>query len=301
MCEETTLRDSSGATSSPGSADGIAHYDSPSGRQVFPFGQVPRPASRSVAPAKGRAKKIPATCGPSFDASSPSAVLQASLESRLRQRLDVNGSLEYSLTWKHWDMPARVPICALRASRRRISGNACTGWPSPNLCERGAELKESKDKRGSGGVDLQTAATLAGWRSPAVQNSQGGPLSPEKTNARSRLTLQSQAVLAGYPTPQSYSFQESHAPGQVKLDLCAKLAGFATPRAEERSQRNSRDNYEALSKQVSGAITTSSRSATGNRGVLNPALPRWLLGYPEAWCLAAIRASRTLTKARRRG
>src|SRR5690242_21166272 len=60
-----------------------------------------------------------------FRSSSPSAVLQSSLESRLRARLDVHGSPEYVLTWKTWDMPSGPLICALRASARPTSGNGC--------------------------------------------------------------------------------------------------------------------------------------------------------------------------------
>jgi hypothetical protein len=70
------------------------------------------------------------TFGPSSFGSSPTANLQSSLESRLRERLGGNGSPEYELTWKHWDMPAGVPICALRASARHTLGNGCIGWPT---------------------------------------------------------------------------------------------------------------------------------------------------------------------------
>lgn len=69
--------------------------------------------------------------GPSFDVWLRSARLQSSLESRLRVALDVNGSPEYSLTWKHWAMPSREPICALRASVLRISGQDFGGWATP--------------------------------------------------------------------------------------------------------------------------------------------------------------------------
>jgi len=45
--------------------------------------------------------------------------------------MDVNGSLQFALTWKVWDMPAGPPICALRASGRRMFGLGFTGWPTP--------------------------------------------------------------------------------------------------------------------------------------------------------------------------
>ena len=57
-----------------------------------------------------KAMPINDTCGPLFIVSSPSADLQSSLENRLVDRLDVNGSLEYVLTWRQQDLPAGLPI-----------------------------------------------------------------------------------------------------------------------------------------------------------------------------------------------
>lgn len=73
-----------------------------------------------------------ATCGRSGLGSSVSAVLQQSLENRLRDRLDVNGSPEYRLTWKRWDMPSGQSISALRASAVRRDGSGFIGWHSPS-------------------------------------------------------------------------------------------------------------------------------------------------------------------------
>ncbi len=79
-----------------------------------------------------------AICGQLGETSSPSAALQLSLESRLRRRLDGLGSPLFVLTWKHWAMPSGPPICALRASARRIDVSAFIGgqlapcgWSTP--------------------------------------------------------------------------------------------------------------------------------------------------------------------------
>ena len=61
------------------------------------FGQALAPASPSQPPARARRPMTNATCGLRGFLSSPSAALQQSLESRLRARTDVNGSLEYAL------------------------------------------------------------------------------------------------------------------------------------------------------------------------------------------------------------
>jgi hypothetical protein len=75
--------------------------------------------------------KMNDTSGPPSAASSPSAALQSSLESKLRAVLGENGSPEYEVTWKRWAMLSGPPICALRASVRRTSDSGYTGWPTP--------------------------------------------------------------------------------------------------------------------------------------------------------------------------
>jgi MFS family permease len=49
-----------------------------------------------------------------------------------------------------------------------------------------------------------------------------------------------------------------------------------------------------------GPASTSSPAPTGKRGALNPALPRWLQGYPVEWCQAAILAERATPKTRQK-
>jgi hypothetical protein len=71
-----------------------------------------------------------------------------------------------------------------------------------------------------------------------------------------------------------------------------RLAGWSTPRAQERQQRNSHDAGEAMSRQVHGVISSGSPASTARRGQLNPAFARWLMGFPEAWDRAAIQAFR---------
>ena len=117
---------------------------------------------------------------PAFSALSPSAALSASLASNLQARMGVNGSPEYVLTWKHWDMPAGALICRLRASPRRTSAADCIGWPTPRAADghkntrtyQGA-LNEAQ-RVGLRRSDLQTVAQvmvgdrlpLAGWPTP---------------------------------------------------------------------------------------------------------------------------------------
>lgn len=111
--KRTTCADLSAATGSLELPDGISPCGGQSGQQTDLSGPAPVPVSRFRALAKDRATPTSGTCGPLFTASSPSAVLQRSLESRLRARMDVNGSQEFALTWKTWDMPAGgADLCA---------------------------------------------------------------------------------------------------------------------------------------------------------------------------------------------
>jgi hypothetical protein len=151
-------------TFSLGSGAGSTLSASQVGPTTVTYGPAPALASLLVPRAKGRAKRTSDISGPSFDASSPSAVLQSSLESRLRVGLAGTGSPEYVLTWKHWAMRSGPPICALRGSGRRTSDNGCTGWPTPNTPSGGPNVKSTPTH--TGGMDLEGAATLAGWATP---------------------------------------------------------------------------------------------------------------------------------------
>src|SRR6185369_5849264 len=135
MSDQQSLPDIPNATSSQASADGATLFGSPDGQTTAPSGPAPVHVSRFRARASGKAMPTNDTSGPLFTASSPSAALQLSLESRLRARMAGSGSPLYALTWREADMPAGPPICALRASAHRISGKGSgglrKGWPTP--------------------------------------------------------------------------------------------------------------------------------------------------------------------------
>lgn len=125
---QRTSLDSPNATSLPESVDGPAPLNSQDGQRICPSGPEAVPASRSPQRGSKKVKRTPDTSGPSFDALSPSAVLQRSLANRLRASLDVSGSPEYELTWKEWAMQSGPPICALPQSGRPTYDSASTGW-----------------------------------------------------------------------------------------------------------------------------------------------------------------------------
>ena len=285
-----TLRDMPNVTGSPGSEAGPTHSGSPDGLMTDQSGPVPVPVSRFRARDSERVMPTNDTSGPLFTASSPSSDLQRSLENRLRARMDVNGSPEYALTWSTWDMPAGPPICRLRASARRTSGNGCGGWPTPtaNDDNKSPEAHLAMKGRMGGGrkaiTSLQVMAKTAGW--------------PTSGGA---------AKLAGWSTPTSVDGRRGSLPPRLHdtghpLDQQAAMAGWATPTARDmRSERGSaammerrqsRPAGKPLSKQVLGANATSFPASTEKRGALNPAFSRWLMGFPPEWDACAPTGTR---------
>ena len=130
MSNPQTSKDLSNVTFLQALEAGLTHSGWLIGEMTDQPGQAHALASHSVSPARAKELTILATYGPLFGGSSHSADLQQCLESRLRRKMDVNGSPEYALTWKQWDIGSGLPICALRASGLHISGKGYGGWPT---------------------------------------------------------------------------------------------------------------------------------------------------------------------------
>lgn len=100
-------------------------------------------------------------------------------------------------------------------------------WATPNACERGPELKESKDKRGAGGIDLQTQA--ASWPSPRAEDSESCGNHPGATDS---LTGAMKAFASSAGTPSKLNFSEG-------TDVpTAKASGWASPAARDEKGAN---------------------------------------------------------------
>jgi hypothetical protein len=78
------------------------------------------------------------------------------------------------------------------------------GWPTPNCNERGPESRESKDKRGSGGIDLQSTAILAGWPTCAARDYRDGKSNQHGKNARPLNEVAQLSLLPGENQPLSH-------------------------------------------------------------------------------------------------
>ena len=216
-----TSKDMTNATFSPASADGPTPSTWQDGPLTGQCGPGAVAVSRFRALDSTRAMPTNDTSGPLFLALSPSAALSASLASRLQARMDVNGSPEYELTWKHWDMPAGPLVYRLRASPRRTIEPACIGWPTPVASDghkrtrsyQGA-VKEAK-RVGLKRCDLQTVLMVgfAGWPTPDATASNVNDTTWQDRREKSRqkhhngngfgMTLGMAVRIAGWGTPQA--------------------------------------------------------------------------------------------------
>ena len=147
------------ATSLPASAAGAELYKLRLGPWIERYGLAHVLVSLSPRQAKASGLLTSGTYGPPGSISSSSARLNKFLVSRLQARLGLRGLILFALTWKVRRTPSLAPICALRASARRISDSDFGSWPTPNAGpqndgdttwqERRAELK-AKHGNGNG-------------------------------------------------------------------------------------------------------------------------------------------------------
>ena len=261
MSNQQISRDTPSTTSSQASEDGRSPSLRQGGLQMPLFGLDLVPASPSRSQAEAEEQQTRGIFGLSSSVSLRSAILQSSLENRLLASLDVDGSPEYVLTWKHWAMQSGLPICALRASARPISAAGFGGWPTPS----------------------------------STNVSDGTPYEVQNQNMQERRARTKKAMAAGEVLAGSGR--------SMALQMAAQAAGWGTPTAND-ATGSQYANWGGLKlpgqAQAAGFGTTqgSSPVSTESRGVLNPELPRWLLGFPAEWGSYAPTATPSSRKSR---
>lgn len=137
-------------------------------------------------------------------------------------------------------------------------------------------------------VRRTSASGFTGWPTPRTPT--GGPESAERKQELGRTEsgggdLQAVALLASWPTPNSRDEK--------------------TPPVETYAERGGGKKGESLGNLValcldSGKTPSGCRAVMGNPGRLNPALTRWLMGFPAEWCAYVVTAMRSLSSKRKR-
>lgn len=296
MSEQMTLWDTRNAISLPVSEDGATHFASQASPTTPTCGRVVAHASHFPRLENIEAQTMSATCGQSSPASSASAVLQSSLESRLQALLAGAGSPLYDLTWKTQAMPSGPPICALRARARRTSDSAFTGevsgWPTPSASAFEARdldrlqqrREECRARTGNGngfGLTLGQAVPLlaSGWTMPMANDATGsthcyGKIRKDGTRS---ICLKLPGQAAGWATPIARDYKDGASAGAVDVN-CSLGRQVWTP----------------------GKITDGSCAPTDERGRLHPSHAGWMMGYPREWDYCAATATPSSRRLRRR-
>ena len=129
---------------------------------MFRYGQDLARVSLFLRQGNNKGQKMNDTSGQKCADSSESARLQSSLASKCQAELDVNGSQEYVLTWKRWDMPSGPPICALRARARHKSASGSTGELFGWATAIASDARGTKYFYSGNGVSTKRVLALAG-------------------------------------------------------------------------------------------------------------------------------------------
>ena len=230
--------------------------------------------------------------------------LQSALEETLSRRLNGRGSTIYQTGWKPHVTPLGRSISRLRASAPRTSGSApssepsaMSGWPTPCTPSGGRSVSiEKMDATGRTAdgkkhtASLEHAAKFAGWPTATARDwKDTAGMATEAMNpdgsTRTRLDhLPRQAQMAVWPTPKAADEQ------------MARRSTKAAHRFMERPQKSSElgiECHQVIHGQparftASGEILTGCSAGMESGGQLNPRFSGWLMGYPDAWCLAAL-------------
>jgi hypothetical protein len=177
-------------------------------------------------------------------------------------------------------------------------------WPTPMA---GTPAQNGYNAAGNNDSSRKTVELAATWPTPRREDSESTGAHHGKPD-----TLHSATQLAGWPTATvqdaassgsaAYSTDSGRHSGTTLTDA-ARMA-LATPQARDHKGamnpgNDLTHNARPLNEQVRllpGPTSNGSPAQTAKPAQLNAAFSRWLMGYPQAWCVAAISAWHQTTR-----
>ncbi len=259
------------AISSPELAVGPLPCSKQDGHKPDLFGLEAPLASPTARQVTKKAKTTNATSTPCGKASYASAALQASMESRLQQRLPMGGLTMFIQGWKQKVTPSGRRYCQLAVSARPTDASACGLWPTVTTQDNVQQTGQYGKK---GGTTLGAAARNL-WPTPKA--STAGPDFAKLERSATGISLQTAVALSLWATPRSSDHK----------------GGGATVMRKDGKLRNDTLMYQT---ERFGPERVGQGAPTQSNGSLHPAFPCWLMGFPTAALSSMLSAMQSFRK-----
>ena len=321
-CKQTTLEDLPNTTSLQELEAGVTRSDLQDGVILDLFARPVYPANHSALQERKKELMTNDTCYRTLSNSLSSAISQQFLANKYQAQSNTAGSMIYVLKWSEKSTPLGRSYSQQQARVRPISDKDCTGWPTASTRDHKGGDQGGRIRNGKLSIDtLDVAAQLAGYPTPKTGTGGANHNSPQVMAGNHGINLEGMAHVVGWVSPVACDWK-ARGPNSKQQGLPEQaryLTGWLTPstlatgeRSEESMEKRTAARLAtgrtsispgSLSEQVPmmiGQTQTGYTAETKSTGQLNPALSRWLMGFPEEWDIAAIQASRLMPTTRKK-